>query len=290
MSGSVRSTSSHASYASSTYSTTTGPGSIHRFSELVTSATAFQLVQNIVNVLQQRVRPIVDDTFNTAKINFINSGAVDIIRHAYHIHGPELMKLIFVVLYVSSTMGLTHCYETKGFFYIYLDLRLQNHSLRNDIMLEAQRAVANGYIHIVSPASAALLNRVHNADRVYLFYKLLESTNLTERFLERRLSSTQKILQGALMISGLISPVVFERSDEGSEASFVCEIDIANAVHGPQIVERYFGEWKGDRRTGYGVAERSDGLRYEGEWASNRKHGYGVTTLQDGIITRTITS
>ena len=75
-----------------------------------------------------------------------------------------------------------------------------------------------------------------------------------------------------------------ECSDEGSEASFVCEIDIANAVHGPQIVERYCGEWKGDRRTGYGVAERSDGLRYEGEWASNRKHGYGVTTLQDGII------
>jgi len=76
---------------------------------------------------------------------------------------------------------------------------------------------------------------------------------------------------------------VLERSDEGSEASFVGEIDIANAVHGPQIVERYSGEWKGDRRTGYGIAERSDGLRYEGEWASNRKHGYGVTTLQDGI-------
>jgi len=71
-------------------------------------------------------------------------------------------------------------------------------------------------------------------------------------------------------------------SDEGSEASFVGEIEIADAVRGPQIVERYCGEWKGDRRTGYGVAERSDGLRYEGEWASNRKHGYGVTTLQDG--------
>jgi len=64
----------------------------------------------------------------------------------------------------------------------------------------------------------------------------------------------------------------------------VCELDMANdaAVHGPQIIERYCGEWKGDRRTGYGVAERSDGLRYEGEWASNRKHGYGVTTLHDG--------
>jgi len=47
------------------------------------------------------VRPIVHDTYKTAKINFINSGAVDIIRTVYYIHGPELMKLIFAILYVS---------------------------------------------------------------------------------------------------------------------------------------------------------------------------------------------
>jgi len=46
------------------------------------------------------VRPVVRDTYKTAKINFINSGAVDIIRTVYYIHGPELMKLIFAVLYV----------------------------------------------------------------------------------------------------------------------------------------------------------------------------------------------
>jgi len=40
------------------------------------------------------VRPIVHDTYKTAKINFINSGAADIIRTVYYIHGPELMKLI----------------------------------------------------------------------------------------------------------------------------------------------------------------------------------------------------
>ena len=45
----------------------------------------------------------------------INSGAVDIIRTAYYIRGLELMKLIFAVLDVSSTMGLTRCYKTKGF-------------------------------------------------------------------------------------------------------------------------------------------------------------------------------
>jgi len=38
------------------------------------------------------VRPIVYDTYETAKINFINSGAVDIIRTVYYIYGPELMK------------------------------------------------------------------------------------------------------------------------------------------------------------------------------------------------------
>lgn len=42
------------------------------------------------------------------------------------------------------------------------------------------------------------------------------------------------------------------------------------------------GEWKQDKRTGYGIAERSDGLKYEGEWFNNKKNGYGVTTFKDG--------
>jgi len=51
-----------------------------------------------------------------AKINFINSGAVNVIRSAYYIGGHELMKLIFAVLDVILTMGLTRCYKTEGFF------------------------------------------------------------------------------------------------------------------------------------------------------------------------------
>ena len=51
---------------------------------------------------------------------FITTWAVDIIRTAYYIRGLELIKLIFAVLDVSLTMGLTRCYKTEGFFYIYL--------------------------------------------------------------------------------------------------------------------------------------------------------------------------
>ncbi len=50
----------------------------------------------------------------------------------------------------------------------------------------------------------------------------------------------------------------------------------------PQATEAYMGEWKNDKRSGFGVSERSDGLKYEGEWFNNKKFGYGVTTLKDG--------
>jgi len=55
-----------------------------------------------------------------AKINFINSGAVDIIRTVYYIGRLELMKLIFAILDVSLMMGLTRCYITEFFLHLLL--------------------------------------------------------------------------------------------------------------------------------------------------------------------------
>ena len=46
------------------------------------------------------------------------------------------------------------------------------------------------------------------------------------------------------------------------------------------VTETYMGEWKNDKRAGYGISERTDGLKYEGEWFNNKKYGYGVTTLK----------
>ncbi|KAG7277251.1 hypothetical protein CRUP_015299 [Coryphaenoides rupestris] len=48
------------------------------------------------------------------------------------------------------------------------------------------------------------------------------------------------------------------------------------------VTETYCGEWKNDKRTGYGASRRSDGLQYEGEWLANKRHGYGCTTFPDG--------
>ncbi|XP_062843688.1 junctophilin-1b [Trichomycterus rosablanca] len=46
--------------------------------------------------------------------------------------------------------------------------------------------------------------------------------------------------------------------------------------------ESYTGEWKNDKRSGFGVSERSNGMKHEGEWANNKRHGYGCTVFPDG--------
>ncbi|KAM4623296.1 junctophilin-1b [Polymixia lowei] len=46
--------------------------------------------------------------------------------------------------------------------------------------------------------------------------------------------------------------------------------------------ESYMGEWKNDKRSGFGVSERSNGMKYEGEWLNNKRHGYGCTVFPDG--------
>ncbi|XP_071390054.1 junctophilin-1b [Centroberyx affinis] len=46
--------------------------------------------------------------------------------------------------------------------------------------------------------------------------------------------------------------------------------------------ESYTGEWRNDKRSGFGVSERSNGMKYEGEWLNNRRHGYGCTVFPDG--------
>lgn len=67
-------------------------------------------------------------------------------------------------------------------------------------------------------------------------------------------------------------------SHHGDHGSFIGADEFVD----PQAVETYIGEWKNDKRSGFGVSERSDGLKYEGEWFNNKKYGYGVTTFKDG--------
>ncbi|KAL1458234.1 hypothetical protein WDU94_008398 [Cyamophila willieti] len=77
--------------------------------------------------------------------------------------------------------------------------------------------------------------------------------------------------------SGSQGHVAGSVNDE-SNASFLVEDEHMDA----NVTETYMGEWKNDKRAGFGISERSDGLKYEGEWFGNKKYGYGITTFKDG--------
>lgn len=74
-------------------------------------------------------------------------------------------------------------------------------------------------------------------------------------------------------------------SDANSTISFGdvdCDFGPAEDHVDATTTETYMGEWKSDKRSGFGVSERSNGMKYEGEWANNKRHGYGRTVFPDG--------
>ncbi|XP_072270629.1 junctophilin-2 isoform X1 [Pyxicephalus adspersus] len=110
-----------------------------------------------------------------------------------------------------------------------------------------------------------------------LLGKLRKSESKTSLSSQRSKLSFLKSVSG--MSSGAsdaTSTVSFGDGTEGEEFPPV-EADIDATT-----TEAYMGEWKKDKRSGFGISERSSGLKYEGEWLDNLRHGYGCTTLPDG--------
>lgn len=77
----------------------------------------------------------------------------------------------------------------------------------------------------------------------------------------------------------------FSEEEEGGSDSDVTEDSfmVQDETIDGNVIETYMGEWKNDKRSGFGIAERSDGIKYEGEWFNNKKFGYGLTTYKSGI-------
>ncbi|XP_006887635.1 PREDICTED: junctophilin-1-like [Elephantulus edwardii] len=74
-------------------------------------------------------------------------------------------------------------------------------------------------------------------------------------------------------------------SDANSTISFGdvdCDFCLVEDHVDTTTTETYMGEWKNDKRSGFGISERSNGMKYEGEWANNKRHGYGCTVFPDG--------
>ncbi|KAK1152933.1 hypothetical protein AOXY_G30654 [Acipenser oxyrinchus oxyrinchus] len=76
-----------------------------------------------------------------------------------------------------------------------------------------------------------------------------------------------------------------EGEEEAGKERTVLDSDQALfQVSDGSVTEVYSGEWRLDKRSGFGQSRRSDGLSYEGAWLGNRRHGYGA----DGVPGREV--
>uniref|UniRef100_V9KHY1 Junctophilin n=1 Tax=Callorhinchus milii TaxID=7868 RepID=V9KHY1_CALMI len=108
--------------------------------------------------------------------------------------------------------------------------------------------------------------------------KLRKSESKNSLASQRSKQSSFRSEAGMSTVSSTASDINSTMSlGEGETDLSVIEDDIDATT-----TETYIGEWKHDKRSGFGASQRSDGLKYEGEWLSNKRHGYGCTTFPDG--------
>ncbi|XP_053410417.1 junctophilin-3 [Nycticebus coucang] len=108
--------------------------------------------------------------------------------------------------------------------------------------------------------------------------KLRKSESKSSLASQRSKQSSFRSEAGMSTVSSTASDIHSTISLGEAEAELAVIEDDIDAT----TTETYVGEWKNDKRSGFGVSQRSDGLRYEGEWAGNRRHGYGCLTFPDG--------
>lgn len=108
--------------------------------------------------------------------------------------------------------------------------------------------------------------------------KLRKSESKSSLASQRSKQSSFRSEAGMSTVSSTASDIHSTISLGEAEAELAVIEDDIDAT----TTETYVGEWKNDKRSGFGVSQRSDGLKYEGEWISNRRHGYGCMTFPDG--------
>nr|XP_056700079.1 junctophilin-2 [Euleptes europaea] len=131
-------------------------------------------------------------------------------------------------------------------------------------------------LSLYADADAGKLKKGGLFRRSSLFGKLKKSDSKTSLSSQRSRLSFLKSESGISSGSDVASTASLGEGAEGEDfPPFDADIDATTT-------ESYMGEWKNDKRSGFGVSERSSGLKYEGEWLDNVRHGYGCTTLPDG--------
>jgi junctophilin len=155
----------------------------------------------------------------------------------------------------------------------------ESSSLKETIMSKLRKQKSVGDIDEVKTLGGGSLNNANltlpsqrtQRDKKSSFRSTSSNTSVDSR-------TSNRTAPAGLGLNASSSALQQANLQDDGEHSFISQDEITDV----NCIEIYMGEWKQDKRTGFGIAERSDGLKYEGEWFNNKKNGYGVTTFKDG--------
>lgn len=188
---------------------------------------------------------------------------------------------------VRSSAPYGHCNITKTIVTSATNASLQSLDTEGESQMENKRDTVRGGFVLVARNSFSTKRRnslVEKSSNIKtnIFKGLrLRKQRSTGDIDQKTNKSNTPSLVSSREASESGSAASFKEADQdvGSNASFLSQ---NGDISDPTTTETYMGEWKNDKRCGFGVCERSDGLRYEGEWYNNKKYGYGVTIFRDG--------
>ncbi|XP_044515332.1 junctophilin-3 [Gracilinanus agilis] len=142
-------------------------------------------------------------------------------------------------------------------------------------------AVSRGGFVLVAHSDAEILK----SKKKGLFRRSLLSGLKLRKSESKSSLASQRSKQSSFRSEAGMSTVSSTASDINSTVSLgegEAELSVIEDDIDATTTETYVGEWKNDKRSGFGLSQRSDGLKYEGEWANNKRHGYGCMTFPDG--------
>ncbi|XP_072492376.1 junctophilin-3-like [Notamacropus eugenii] len=142
-------------------------------------------------------------------------------------------------------------------------------------------AVSRGGFVLVAHSDAEILK----SKKKGLFRRSLLSGLKLRKSESKSSLASQRSKQSSFRSEAGMSTVSSTASDINSTISLgegEAELSVIEDDIDATTTETYVGEWKNDKRSGFGLSQRSDGLKYEGEWANNKRHGYGCMTFPDG--------
>lgn len=121
---------------------------------------------------------------------------------------------------------------------------------------------------------------LHSNRKVLKIKKIAEQEQHLKYLIENHVDYVVLEQLGFSSTNRYLKPLIAHYPEKFSEAFKLKEPDTYLLKFKPEL--GYTGDWKNDKKEGYGIYVWDDGQKYEGYWKNNLRHGNGTVIFENG--------